>query len=464
MGNQETVLGKGWYHYEFHQVPSYTFHFSMPNWGSPARFSPDGTGSTNFSATASDFNNQGSLWLTTDKTFHQSAPELQPLDEVCQQDCPNNAPHALDKSVNGNANQTLQISLMGTDSDGVITAYQVSNNAMHGMVTINAAGLAIYVPEVGYIGTDSFSFTVTDDDGAESQAAIVNITLTQTCGNACIPVAQAITTSTIEGEAVDISLIGTDSNGVITSYTIGEQPTNGHATLNNNIVNYRPNNGFTGVDSFRYLVTDNEGQNSELATVTINVLICGIHCDPTADDKTVATIVNTPVTINLSGSDNGTISSYAIGDTPKNGSVELTDNQATYTPNTSYIGEDSFSYTVTDNDGNSSNAATVSLTVEDINTGGDVQCELVTNSWNTGYTASITVSNISHRAVSNWQVSIALPDGHIIGNSWSGVFSGTRGNITLSNASWNGTLAPNVATTLGFQASYTGALIQPTCE
>lgn len=75
----KSVLGNGWYHYEFHQNPPYDFHFSMPNYGSPERFSPDGTGS-NWRVQQSAFSAEGTLWLTSDKQFHSAAPIIQPLD------------------------------------------------------------------------------------------------------------------------------------------------------------------------------------------------------------------------------------------------------------------------------------------------------------------------------------------------------------------------------------------------
>ncbi|TYK65148.1 glycoside hydrolase family 9 protein [Colwellia echini] len=484
----KTNLGKGWYHYEFHQAPSYSFHFSMPNWGSSSRFSLDGTGNANFTADVSDFNNEGSIWLTSDKTFHKTAPALTPIDDVvtepCLEDCPNNAPSALGKTVNGNSDETLQINLTASDSDGTITSYQVSTDAMHGLVTISDSGVATYQPEAGYIGNDSFSFTVTDDDGADSQPAQVSITLTQVCGDACIPVAQVISASTTENTAVDIALVGTDSNGVITGYAISTQPVNGTATLstdsaNANIVNYLPNSDFVGIDSFQYFVTDNEGQNSEVATVNIDVIACGVACDPIADDKSATTTFNSSVTITLSATDDGEISAYDLESMPNNGSVEITNDTAIYTPNTDFAGDDSFSYSVTDNDGNVSNIATVNITVEQDDSNGnggnngggdnggngsDIHCDIVVSSWNSGYTTAITITNTGSSAVNDWQVAVNLPDGQTIGNSWSGEYSGTTGNITLSNAPWNGSLAPNASTTLGFQASYSGALVLPTCE
>src|SRR5207247_2423160 len=55
----------------------------------------------------------------------------------------------------------------------------------------------------------------------------------------------------------------------------------------------------------------------------------------------------------------------AIGSSPANGgvSVDAVTGAVTYTPNSGFFGSDSFTYTVKDTAGNTSNAATVSITV-----------------------------------------------------------------------------------------------------
>jgi endo-1,4-beta-xylanase len=60
-----------------------------------------------------------------------------------------------------------------------------------------------------------------------------------------------------------------------------------------------------------------------------------------------------------------------------------------------------------------------------------------------------TVTNKSGETVSAWQVGLVLGSGDSIVNIWNATSSGS----TISNVSYNGTLAPGASTTFGFQVS-----------
>jgi uncharacterized repeat protein (TIGR02543 family) len=85
---------------------------------------------------------------------------------------------------------------------------------------------------------------------------------------------------------------------------------------------------------------------------------------PVADDQSVDTGANTAVAITLTASDaDGNTLTYTVATQPTNGALSGTAPGLTYTPNTSYSGGDSFTFTA--NDGNAdSNTATVSITVQ----------------------------------------------------------------------------------------------------
>jgi hypothetical protein len=87
---------------------------------------------------------------------------------------------------------------------------------------------------------------------------------------------------------------------------------------------------------------------------------------PAAESLTVSTGQDTPVTVNLAGTDpDGDPLSYAVAAAPTQGTLSGIAPALTYTPNNGYLGADSFSYTV--NDGTfTSPAATVSITVKDL--------------------------------------------------------------------------------------------------
>ena len=455
----KTVLGQGWYHYEFHQAPPVTFHFSMPNWGSPQRFSPDGTGSSNWTLQSNEFSNDGSVWLTSDKLFHTSAPPLTPIDSGCNDNCP---PTALNQAATTTANTEVALTLSGVDTDGTIAGYQIESLPSNGVVSL-AGNVATYGPDANFVGPDNFTFTVTDDQGAQSSPATVSITVTsEGCAPNCPPVAQSQSVTTQENQAVVISLIATDEDGTIDSYQIASLPSKGVVSLSGNQATYVPNTNAQGEDSFSFTASDNDGHVSNAAEVTIVISACGSACDPSADDKTATTDMNQAVVVTLTGTDNGSIAAFNLASAPSKGSVSLTGDQATYTPNTDVTGTDSFTYTVTDNDGNVSPPATVSITINTVGTGG-LSCSFQENVWNTGYTLNVTLTNEGDSAINQWQIEMLLPAGQTFTNGWSAIYNSASNPLVISNEAWNGQLGAGASTTFGFQGAHSGNFQLPTC-
>ncbi len=73
-------------------------------------------------------------------------------------------------------NTPLDFDLVGSDADGRIVSWQVVGTPAHGTLSVSGAK-ATYTPETGFSGTDSFTYTVTDDSGAISEPATVKITV-----------------------------------------------------------------------------------------------------------------------------------------------------------------------------------------------------------------------------------------------------------------------------------------------
>jgi len=186
------VLGNGWYQYKFHDNgPRFDFHFSMPNWGSPQRFSPDGTG-TNWKIYDTDFSADGVIWLTADKQFHKTPPNVTIVNPGCEPNCevPNVAPTANSQSVNVAHNTSKAITLVGNDSDGTVASFKIEQNPAHGSVTLSGS-TATYTPDVGYAGSDTFKFSVLDNDNARSANATVSVTVA--AADVVVPVEYSVT-------------------------------------------------------------------------------------------------------------------------------------------------------------------------------------------------------------------------------------------------------------------------------
>jgi len=86
-----------------------------------------------------------------------------------------------------------------------------------------------------------------------------------------VPTAQSSSVNTAFQTPVGVSLIGEDSDGSIASRTVTVAPQNGVVSGNGVNRTYTPNSGFSGNDSFSFIVTDNQGESSPAATVSITV-------------------------------------------------------------------------------------------------------------------------------------------------------------------------------------------------
>ena len=172
------------------------------------------------------------------------------------------------------------------------------------------------------------------------------------------PTANDLNHSTSEDLPIQIILDGNDADGDTLTYSI-TQPNNGVAVLSENFVTYTPKANFNGVDNFTYRSNDGKS-NSLVAKVTIQV--SPVEDPPIASDLAINTKENTQIEITLSGIDpDGDVLTYSIGNA-ENGQIFLDDNIVTYTPNSNFIGSDSFTYQVSD--GKSiSEPAIVSITI-----------------------------------------------------------------------------------------------------
>jgi len=111
----------------------------------------------------------------------------------------------------------------------------------------------------------------------------------------------------------------------------------------------------------------NSHNTSNVSTATFdNVLVTGLSAannPPTAESQSLSTLQDTPLNITLSGSDlDGDTLTYSIIDGPSNGILSGTAPDVIYTPNTGYVGNDSFTFKANDGE-EDSNIATVSITV-----------------------------------------------------------------------------------------------------
>jgi hypothetical protein len=85
----------------------------------------------------------------------------------------------------------------------------------------------------------------------------------------------------------------------------------------------------------------------------------------------------------------------------------------------------------------------------------------ITNQWNPGFGATVTVTNGS-TARTSWTVSWTFANGQTITQIWNATDTANGASHTVRNLSYNGSLAPNASTTFGFNGTWSGTNSVPT--
>ena len=83
------------------------------------------------------------------------------------------------------------------------------------------------------------------------------------------------------------------------------------------------------------------------------------------------------------------------------------------------------------------------------------------NSWSTGFTASVTITN-EGSALTSWTLAYTYSGNQQLTQGWSGNWSQSGETVTVTNASWNGALATGASTQIGANFSYSGTNTAPT--
>ncbi|HCE4510436.1 TPA: tandem-95 repeat protein, partial [Vibrio parahaemolyticus] len=253
--------------------------------------------------------------------------------------------------------------------DGELT-FSVSGNSNIQVAIVN--GIATITPTADWNGSETLTFTATDPSG-ESVSQPVNFTVA--------PVADIVAdkATVVEDTSTVIKVLGNDTfegDGKVVSLDTNNGPANGTVSVNpDGSVTYTPNDNYQGTDSFTYIVTS--GGVSESTTVSVDVT--PVNDAPVAKDDTAITDEDTPVTIDVLPNDNGidgdklSIQSASVPEAQ--GKVEIVDGKLVFTPAENFNGDAEITYTVTD--GELTDAAKVTVTVNPVNDAPTIKVDAV---------------------------------------------------------------------------------------
>lgn len=88
----------------------------------------------------------------------------------------------------------------------------------------------------------------------------------------------------------------------------------------------------------------------------------------------------------------------------------------------------------------------------------------ITSQWQGGFGASFTVTNTGTTTITSWTLTFSFANGQTITQGWNGTFSQSGSAVTITNLSYNGTLAPGATLTSepGFNGAWNGTNSAPT--
>ena len=337
---------------------------------------------------------------------------------------------------------TVAILANDSDPDGdtlSITAISAAN----GSVVVNANGTITYTPNLGFSGTDTVTYEISDGEGGTATAKLV-IVVDEIND---IPVASVIADqNNVDSEAITLPIAAafSDADGEPLTYVatglpagLSLNPTTGviSGTLGN--LASQPAGGV-----YTVTVTASDGRGGSVSTSFTWTVANPV---PTATNDVATTAEDTPVNIPVLANDRDpdgdpvTVTAASAG----NGSVIINpDGTIQYTPNANFNGTDTIFYTISDGNGGTATAS-VTVTITPVN---DAPTSVGLPNQFDGDAQSVSVPIAS--AFSDLDTDVlafsatGLPPGLSL-NATTGVISGTL----APNASINGPYIVNVTAT-----------------
>ncbi|MCB8978743.1 MAG: tandem-95 repeat protein [Ardenticatenaceae bacterium] len=275
-----------------------------------------------------------------------------------------------------------------SDVDGdpiTIVSISIANN---GSAVLNPDQTVTYTPDANFAGSDSFSYTIEDDQGGSATAKIMVVVLPTNDA----PVAVNDSAVLPEDGTVVIDVLANDSDVENDTLTVTSltSPANGVAIINlDYTITYTPTANFFGADSFSYTIDDGNGGT---ATADVSIEVTSVNDAPVALNDSAATTEDTPVQIDVLSNDtdvDGGILTITGVTTPTQGTVAINpDGTLTYTPDPDTYNADTFDYSIEDGNGGTA-TATVTVAVNPVNDAPVAEDDSVTTPEDTAVTIAV---------------------------------------------------------------------------
>ncbi|NNE29615.1 MAG: Ig-like domain-containing protein, partial [Saprospiraceae bacterium] len=166
--------------------------------------------------------------------------------------------------------------------------YTITSQPQHGALDDFTGGSFNYVPDQGFVGLDNFTIAYNTNSVPSIRTFFLDVLDSPVLNNFAMDDEGHVS---IEGTAT-LDVLENDLNTNLFLISIPESPDNGTATIDNGVIIYEPDAGFTGVDHFTYK-TCTPFFDCEIADVYVHVS----NDQPSDYRFTLTTFENNPLVI-----------------------------------------------------------------------------------------------------------------------------------------------------------------------
>ncbi|QDV45476.1 hypothetical protein Enr13x_53550 [Stieleria neptunia] len=270
-------------------------------------------------------------------------------------------PHGilLDEWIDGD-NDPHPLKLTATDADGDPITFSIHADPQYGVVTLDGDEWT-YLPDLGYLGIDTFEFVASDGTASSSPVTVsINVTNQK-------PRVYTRYYSVVHGNLLSqyqdaddyqwypLEFISSDSDGHALEFEVTIPPQHGTVVINGNQWAYQADFGYEGPDPWEFVAFDG-AEYSDPATIHVNVTNAApisknagynVHHGQLITESYTTNDIYEPLT--LYGYDaNGNSLTYRITQPPQHGVLTLDGAQFTYLADLDFVGTDTFQYDVFD--------------------------------------------------------------------------------------------------------------------
>ena len=245
-----------------------------------------------------------------------------------------------------NAAQGLLANDLSTGGMPVATSF---SSPSHGSLSVSLDGSVTYVPDPGFVGTDTFTYYISNGYKTASTTASIDVVDAPPVANKDVYTTRAGQTLTLDA-AQGLLANDIDPGGTVTA-TSFSSPAHGSLSVSlDGSLTYVPDAGFTGTDTFTYYISD--GAQTAFAVDTIDIVdqapVAAADYYRVSKDTTLTVGAAAGLLANDFDSDSDPIVATSFS-SPQHGTLSVSlDGSVTYTPSANYVGTDTFTYYVSD--------------------------------------------------------------------------------------------------------------------